>query len=543
MPRFGNQIDAMKIPIKGLVAEGGTTAPASPVNGQLWFDESVKKLKARQDGNWVTLDTNTTYSSGSKGHVDAGTDLVPRVWSPSVIRQIIEAYVPVKSVAGKTGDVAVTKADVGLSNVDNTSDANKPVSSAVQTELDGKANWNHQHGTADVVGLQGYVDDRIVTLAPPVDLSGLETDISNLEGSLAGLGDELSALEGALEDSFPIGTTQISDEAISTPKLAAEAITAGKISAGAITTEKLYAGAVTTEKVHAGAIVAESIASEAITAEKIAARAITASRIATGTITAEELATGSVTADKIDADAINGKHITGATIDGGEINGVEVNGVTINGGTINGTEFWSDKDTSATRCVGTKFGEFGVYRWNSAPSARTRTGGVSSTPGGIFIEGGTSSYVGAAINLHEHSGTYGIFDAGIARITASKVELVAVQSALQDASLKGRALTGNGYDTGWEALSLGSGWTGSVEYRIIGGVVYLRGRASRSSGSNNTITTLPAVARPASAVYCYARSGTQTNININTGGTIVAGSGYSTGNNVEFSSLPPYPLD
>lgn len=32
-----------------------------------------------------------------------------------------------------------TKGDVGLSNVDNTSDANKPVSTAQQTALDGKS--------------------------------------------------------------------------------------------------------------------------------------------------------------------------------------------------------------------------------------------------------------------------------------------------------------------------------------------------------------------------------------------------------------------
>jgi len=47
---------------------------------------------------------------------------------------------PVASVAGKTGAVTLVKADVGLANVDNTSDANKPVSTAQQTALDGKAN-------------------------------------------------------------------------------------------------------------------------------------------------------------------------------------------------------------------------------------------------------------------------------------------------------------------------------------------------------------------------------------------------------------------
>ena len=46
----------------------------------------------------------------------------------------------VSSVAGKTGVVTLTKSDVGLSNVDNTSDANKPVSTATQTALNLKAN-------------------------------------------------------------------------------------------------------------------------------------------------------------------------------------------------------------------------------------------------------------------------------------------------------------------------------------------------------------------------------------------------------------------
>jgi hypothetical protein len=44
----------------------------------------------------------------------------------------------VDSVAGKTGTVSLAKADVGLSNVDNTSDLNKPISTATQTALDGK---------------------------------------------------------------------------------------------------------------------------------------------------------------------------------------------------------------------------------------------------------------------------------------------------------------------------------------------------------------------------------------------------------------------
>jgi len=53
-----------------------------------------------------------------------------------------------------TGDTAnphgVTKAQVGLGNVDDTSDATKPISTAMQTALDAKANTAHTHGVADL---------------------------------------------------------------------------------------------------------------------------------------------------------------------------------------------------------------------------------------------------------------------------------------------------------------------------------------------------------------------------------------------------------
>lgn len=41
----------------------------------------------------------------------------------------------ITTVAGRTGIVVLTKSDVGLSNIDNTSDANKPVSSQQQNAL------------------------------------------------------------------------------------------------------------------------------------------------------------------------------------------------------------------------------------------------------------------------------------------------------------------------------------------------------------------------------------------------------------------------
>lgn len=43
---------------------------------------------------------------------------------------------PVQTVNGKTGNIIIQKNDVGLSNVDNTADIDKPVSRAVSTALE-----------------------------------------------------------------------------------------------------------------------------------------------------------------------------------------------------------------------------------------------------------------------------------------------------------------------------------------------------------------------------------------------------------------------
>lgn len=71
----------------------------------------------------------------------------------------------VDSVFGRTGAVTAqngdyTKSQVGLSNVDNTSDAGKPISTATQTALDGKAAVVHSHVISDVSGLQTALDGK-----------------------------------------------------------------------------------------------------------------------------------------------------------------------------------------------------------------------------------------------------------------------------------------------------------------------------------------------------------------------------------------------
>lgn len=74
----------------------------------------------------------------------------------------------VQSVAGKTGVVLLVKADVGLSNVDNTSDANKPVSTAQQTALNGKVDKSLVDAAGDLY--VGTADNTVARL--PVGTNG-----------------------------------------------------------------------------------------------------------------------------------------------------------------------------------------------------------------------------------------------------------------------------------------------------------------------------------------------------------------------------------
>ena len=69
---------------------------------------------------------------------DSGKTYILSTDSPDVLgdwKELI-ASGAVTSVAGRSGNVSLTKTDVGLDQVDNTSDANKPVSSATQAALD-----------------------------------------------------------------------------------------------------------------------------------------------------------------------------------------------------------------------------------------------------------------------------------------------------------------------------------------------------------------------------------------------------------------------
>jgi len=80
----------------------------------------------------------------------------------------------------------VTKTDVGLGNVDNTSDLNKPISTATQTALDGKANVSHTHTVSQItdIGTNFYnktETDTLLTGKVNTSLLGANNGVATLD--------------------------------------------------------------------------------------------------------------------------------------------------------------------------------------------------------------------------------------------------------------------------------------------------------------------------------------------------------------------------
>lgn len=67
--RFGSQLDLQKIPLLGLVLESSATAspPATPVNGQGWYDTTENRVKWYENGSWVTSSNTGVQLISQKG--------------------------------------------------------------------------------------------------------------------------------------------------------------------------------------------------------------------------------------------------------------------------------------------------------------------------------------------------------------------------------------------------------------------------------------------------------------------------------------------
>ena len=111
-----------------------------------WSGSAYVEIASSPGSTDVVVEGSTNlYFTAARAVAALASTLASYATTASVSAAISALVTGVSSVAGKTGAVTLAKADVGLGNVDNTSDTAKPISTATQTALDGKAATSHTH--------------------------------------------------------------------------------------------------------------------------------------------------------------------------------------------------------------------------------------------------------------------------------------------------------------------------------------------------------------------------------------------------------------
>lgn len=148
---------------------------ASILNGEICYAIDQDQYYQNEGGTLVAVGATKVQGALADSAVQPG-DNVSTLANDAAY--ITSAGAPVQSVASKTGVVTLIKGDVGLGNVDNTSDANKPISTATQSALDLKADLvggvipNSQLPSLAISEYLGTVADQTALLA----LSGQRGD-------------------------------------------------------------------------------------------------------------------------------------------------------------------------------------------------------------------------------------------------------------------------------------------------------------------------------------------------------------------------------
>lgn len=101
---------------------GNTVYKRYKYNGTSWVYEYSLNNSSFTAAQWASVNSGATADNIAKiADIDGKVPVTRKVNNHAL-----------------TGDINITKSDVGLGNCNNTSDANKPISTATQTALDGK---------------------------------------------------------------------------------------------------------------------------------------------------------------------------------------------------------------------------------------------------------------------------------------------------------------------------------------------------------------------------------------------------------------------
>ena len=154
------------------------------VNGKVVLtqipDSVLGQLEYMGTWNFATLPTSTQkgqyWIANTSGNGYVVGDWA--VWNGATFDKVDNTDA-VATVAGRTGNVVLTKTDVGLDNVENTSDSAKPVSTAQQAALNLKANIASPIFTGNVTGL------GVATGTSFNSITGLSSVVGTTSGTAA----------------------------------------------------------------------------------------------------------------------------------------------------------------------------------------------------------------------------------------------------------------------------------------------------------------------------------------------------------------------
>ncbi|MGN0697166.1 MAG: hypothetical protein ACI4JV_00245 [Ruminiclostridium sp.] len=152
-----------------LTADGGIDIPIATA-------ESVGGVKI---GDNLTISEDGTLSANSGGYtlpvatadtlggVKIGDNIT--VTDDGTISVDLSAYLKSADIsdwAKQSDKPTYTANEIGLGNVDNTADADKPISTATQKALDGKADTGHTHTVSDITDMPAYLTEETDPTVP-----------------------------------------------------------------------------------------------------------------------------------------------------------------------------------------------------------------------------------------------------------------------------------------------------------------------------------------------------------------------------------------
>lgn len=213
-----DKIDAIYLPsyVDDVVEYANLAAfPPAGETGKIYVALDTNKIYRWSGSTYIEISPSESATWGSiTGTLSSQTDLQEalddKYDASNPAGYITLAEVPesaVTSVNTRTGDIFLTRVDVGLGDVDNTSDLDKPISTATQTALDGKADTSHTQDLS-TINQSGATTGEVPVWDGTSWVPGVPAGTAawgGITGMLSSQTDLQSALDGKFDD--PIGTT------------------------------------------------------------------------------------------------------------------------------------------------------------------------------------------------------------------------------------------------------------------------------------------------------------------------------------------------